>query len=141
MQQTKLYTAIRALAVFGILLAVYLLIEQWMPADAFRPCTINSTVNCDAIISGPVARVLGVPTPLFGLVGYIGILIAAVIAKPKWVMGIATGGLAFCLWIFYREIFELRVVCPVCILCQLDMISTFILGILINKKPKSVAIS
>ena len=36
-----------------------------------------------------------------------------------------------------REIFELRVICPVCILCQLDMITVFILGYLLNKKQSS----
>lgn len=134
MQPQKIFKYVKILAIFGIILAVYLLVEQQMPKDAFRPCTINSTVNCDAIISGPVSKVLGIPTPLFGLTGYICILIAAIYKKSKTIMGIASGGLLFCLWIGYREIIQLHVICPVCILCQIDMITVFILALMLNFK-------
>lgn len=129
----KYFDWVKILAVVGILLAVYLLWQQ-----AFHPslqlCNISSTVNCDAIINGAVAKTLGIPTPLIGLTGYIFILIGAFKKLPKLVMGMATFGLLFCLYIGAREIFQLHVLCPVCILCQLDMITVFILGILLNRK-------
>lgn len=127
------YNLIKALAVVGIFLAVFLLWERYAQ-PSFQPCNINATVNCDAVISGEVANTLGIPTPLIGLVGYLIILIAAFRKNPKLVFGMAAFGLTFCLYIAYREIFELRVICPVCILCQLDMITVFVLGILLNKK-------
>ena len=46
----------------------------------------------------------------------------------------AAFGLAFCLYIAFRELVQLRVVCPVCILCQIDMITVFTLGILLIRK-------
>lgn len=128
----KIYLAIKLLASFGILLAVYLLLEQ-INGSSFRPCNINSFINCNAIIDGAVSKTFGIPTPLIGLVGYIVILISAILEKKKVILGMATFGLVFCLWIAYRELFKLHVLCPVCILCQVDMISVFILGIVIQK--------
>lgn len=129
--QQKIFIAIRILAVLGIVLAVYLLWERYS-APAFTPCDINSTVNCDAIISGEVSNTWGLPTPAIGLTGYVIVLLAALFKKPKLLLGMATFGLLFCLWIGFREIFQLHVICPVCIICQLDMTTVFILGLVLN---------
>jgi uncharacterized membrane protein len=94
-------------------------------------------VNCNAVIRGEVSNTLGIPTPLIGLIGYVFILIGAFRKNAKLVLGMSAFGLAFCLYIAYRELFQLHVVCPVCILCQLDMITVFVLGILLNFKPKT----
>lgn len=133
MPKNKIFFYIKILSAVGVLLAVYLLVEQ-ITQSSFRPCTINATINCDAIISGPVAKALGIPTPLYGLVGYIIIFFSAVFQKRKLLLGTATFGLLFCLWIAYRELFELRVICPVCIACQLIMTAVFSFSIIINKK-------
>ena len=136
----KFFNWIKVLAIVGIGLALFLLWEQIF-RPSFQPCNINTTVNCDAVISGEVSKTLGIPTPLIGLVGYIIILFAAFRKNAKLVLGMAAFGLAFCLYIAYRELFQLHVICPVCVLCQLDMITVFILGILLNRKaskPTSV---
>jgi len=129
----KYFDWVKVLAVVGIGLAIYLLWQQIFTPN-FQLCNINETVNCDAVINGEVSKTLGIPTPLIGLVGYIMILIGAFKKNAKFVLGMATFGLAFCLYIGIREIFQLHVLCPVCILCQLDMITVFILGILLSRK-------
>ena len=131
----KYFDWVKILAILGIGLAVFLLWEQFFH-PSFQPCNINSTVNCNAIINGLVAKTLGIPTPLVGLIGYVFILIGAFRKNAKLVLGMSSFGLAFCLYIAYRELFQLHVVCPVCILCQLDMITVFILGILLQKKSE-----
>src|SRR5579859_4531336 len=128
---------IRALALVGIILAVYLLWEQLFH-PAFQPCYVNTSINCNAIISGAVAKTLGIPTPLYGLVGYGVIFIAATYRKKKLLLSMAIFGLAFCLWIAYREIVQLHVVCPVCILCQLIMITVFTLALIVNKQQSAL---
>ena len=133
MDKERLVIWVKALAIFGIMLAIFLLWEQ-MFRPSFQPCNINATVNCDAVISGEVSSTLGIPTPLIGLIGYIVILFVAFKRKAKLILSMAVFGLVFCLYIAYRELFQLHVVCPVCILCQLDMIAVFILGIILNKK-------
>jgi uncharacterized membrane protein len=132
MTNNKILSYLKVLALLGILLAVYLLVEQIF-RPAFAPCNINSTINCNAIISGSVSKTLGLPTPLFGLIGYIVILFAAIAKRKKLLLGMATFGLLFCLWIAYQELFLLHVICPVCIGCQLIMISVFSFGLIINK--------
>lgn len=79
---------------------------------------------------------MGIPTPLIGLIGYVVIMLAAFKRNAKTVLGMAIFGLVFCLYIAYRELFQLHVVCPVCIVCQLDMITVFILGILLVSKKQ-----
>ncbi len=135
MNTQKIYSYIKVLAVIGVLLSVYLMWQQLFQ-PAFKPCSINATINCDAVINGPVAKTLGIPTPLYGLVGYIVILFAAFKQNKKLLMSMATFGLGFCLYLGYVELFQLKVVCPVCISCQLVMAAIFVLGI---KIPNELA--
>ncbi len=137
MKKENIYSWIKVLSFIGVILAIYLLWQQ-MFRPAFKPCSINETVNCDAVISGPVAKTLGIPTPLYGLIGYIVIFIASVYKKNKLILGMATFGLLFCLYIAYIELFILNVICPVCIACQIIMISVFTLGIILNKKKETL---
>lgn len=137
MALSKIYFSIKILALMGITLAVYLLWEQ-ITQSPFRPCNINSTINCNAIISGPVAKTFGIPTPLYGLIGYIVIFFAAIFQKKKLLLGMASFGLIFCLSIAYIELVQLRVICPVCIGCQIIMISVFTLAVITNKRKREV---
>lgn len=134
----KIHAAIIFLSSLGILLAIYLLWQQ-IYHPAFQPCSINETINCDAIISGPVSRTFGVRTPIFGLIGYIVLFYAALFHKKKAILVTAIGGLAFCLWIAYQELIILRVICPVCIVCQLDMLTVFTLSIVLNRSKQVVS--
>lgn len=133
---SKYFDWIKILAVVGIGLALFLLWERYFH-PTFQPCNINATVNCNAVISGEVSNTLGIPTPLIGLIGYIVILFAAFKKNAKLVLGMSAFGLAFCLYIAYRELFQLHVVCPVCIACQLGMITVFVLGFLMVFKKTS----
>jgi uncharacterized membrane protein len=134
MHKNKIFFSIQVLASIGLMLAIYLLWQQFFRPD-FQPCNINSWINCDAVISGPVARTLGIPTPLFGFIGYLVIFFAALLRKTKLMFGMASFGVVFCLWIAYKELIQLRVICPVCILCQVIMITVFILSLKANKNP------
>jgi len=134
---SKLFFTIKALSLIGISLALYLLWQQFYQPD-FQPCNINATVNCEAIINGAVAKTFGIPTPLYGLIGYIVIFLAAIFRKKKLLLGMATFGLTFCAWIAYKELFELHVICPICITCQLIMISVFSLAVVITRKKTLV---
>lgn len=128
-----MYRTIQILALVGILLGAYLLFEQ-ITQSPFRPCNINSVVNCNAVISGEVSHTFGTPTPLIGLVGYIFILISATFHRKKVLLWMASFGLIFCLWIAYKELFLLHVICPICVACQSIMITIFILSVFLQKR-------
>lgn len=133
MSNGKLFAVVKGLAVVGVMLAVYLLWQQFF-RPAFQPCYINSFINCNAIISGAVAKTLGIPTPIYGLIGYIVIFFSSVYKNKKLLLSMATFGLFFCLYIAYRELVQLRVICPVCITCQLIMITVFTLSVIIFRR-------
>lgn len=133
MTEKRTLFIIKVLSITGIGLAVYLLYQQIFQ-PTFKPCSINATINCDAIISGEVAKTFGIPTPLYGLIGYTVIFISAIFKKKKLLISMASFGLAFCLWIAYLELIILRVICPICIICQVIMISIFSLAIMVLKK-------
>lgn len=133
--QSRLYLFIKIVAVGGLLLAVYLLWQQFF-RPAFQPCYVNSFINCDAVISGPVAKTFGIPTPLYGLIGYLVILFAAFVKNNRLLLATASFGLIFCLWIGYIELFQLKVICPICITCQLMMITIFSLAIVLSRRNK-----
>lgn len=132
MKKEKIFFYVKLLSAFGVLLAVYLLWQQ-IAQPSFKPCSINATINCDAVISGPVAKTFGISTPVYGLIGYIVIFIAAVLRKTKLMLSMAAFGLAFCLWIAYQELVLLKVICPVCIMCQVTMLSVFTLSLKADK--------
>jgi uncharacterized membrane protein len=123
----KLYLYIKILSVIGILLSVYLLWQQFFKPE-FQPCYVNSLINCDAVISGAVAKTFGIPTPLYGLVGYIVIFVASMYMWKRVLLSVATFGLLFCLSLAYIELVQLKVVCPVCIACQVVMGAIFALA-------------
>lgn len=128
-KHSGLWNVAVGLSLFGIALAIYLLTEQ-ITRSSFQPCNINSFVNCNAIISGPVANTFGIPTPLIGLMGYVVLLFASLRKMKRLLLGTAIFGLVFCLWIAYIELFLLHVICPVCILCQVTMLSVFTLSVI-----------
>lgn len=135
MEIKTIWKIVSGLSVFGILLAIYLLFEQ-ITHSSSQICSINSTVNCDAIITGAASKVFGISTPFIGLVGYIFILISSISRKKKTTFIMSVFGLLFCLWIFYQETFLIHTICLICILCQITMISIFIFSIMLQKGGK-----
>ena len=137
MKKITAWNVVGLLALLGIVLAVYLLYNFYV-RPAFTPCYVNAKVNCDAVIKGPVSTLFGIPTALYGLTGYILILIASFKKWKRVLLGVATFGLLFCLRLTIIEVFYLKVYCPVCLTCQLDMLIVFILGLkLLKEKPRT----
>lgn len=116
----------------GIGLALYLLYEAFAPAHRSL-CYVNATINCEASTRGALAYTLGIPTALYGLTGYAVILLSAIFKKRKLLIGMVTFGLLFCLRITILEVFVINAICPVCLLCQMNMLILFILAL---KLPK-----
>lgn len=131
----KLYRWTSYLAVVGVGLAIYLLYEFLAPAHQSL-CYLNSTINCEASTKGVLANTLGIPTAIWGLTGYVFIFLAAIKKWKRVLLGMATFGLVFCLRISFLEIFVLKVICPVCVACQLIMVVEFLLGVVIYRRSE-----
>ena len=135
MKKLDFYKLAAYLAVFGMGLALYLFYEYLAPAHK-SVCYLSLTINCEASTKGVLANTLGIPTALWGLTGYTFILIAAIKKWRRILLGVAAFGLLFCLRITFLEFFVVRVICPVCLACQIDMIVLFGLGLLLNRPVK-----
>lgn len=123
------------LSILGILLASYLF-YNFLTKPLFESCYVNGHINCDAVTKGTLSTLFGIPVSLIGLAGYIAILISSVFKKKLLVLGMSTFGMIFCLGITYQEIFKLKVICPVCLACQLVMLVVFILAVYLNLNSK-----
>lgn len=109
----------------GILLATYLLYNFY----AVKPstiCNLSASVNCDAITKGSISTFFGVPVSLVGLSGYAIILFSSLTKKKELSLFMSTFGMIFCLRLTILELFFVKVICPVCVLCQTVMLLVFL---------------
>ena len=133
--KNNIWKALIGLAILGILLALYLF-YNFLTKPLFESCYFNSRINCDAVTKGSLSTLFGIPVSLIGLIGYIVILLSSVFKKKLLVLGMSTFGMLFCLSITYQEVFKLKVICPVCLTCQLVMFTIFLLAIYLNANKK-----
>lgn len=131
LEDKKIWNYVIGFSVLGILLASYLFYE-FLTKPVLVPCYINSYINCDAVTKGSLSTLFGIPVSLVGLVGYIVILASALYKQKVLVLAMSAFGMIFCLYITYQEVFRLKVLCPVCLTCQLVMIIIFLLGLKLN---------
>ena len=120
----------------GILLAIYLF-YNFLTKPLVESCYFNSHINCDAVTKGSLSTLFGIPVSLVGLVGYVVILLSSIFKQKLLVLAMSTFGMVFCLFITYQELFIIKVICPVCLTCQLVMLTVFLLAIYLNINPKT----
>ena len=138
MGKINYYKIILPLAIFGIGLALYLLYETFGPVHTSL-CYVNSTINCDASTKGSLAQLFGIPVPLYGLTGFVFILLGVAKKWPKLILGMAAFGTFFCLRIIVLEIFWIKAYCPVCLACQIVMLSLMYFGLKLVLNERSVS--
>lgn len=124
----QIWKAVTFLSIIGIFLAIYLF-YNFLIKPASESCYINSVVNCDAVTKGSLSTLFGIPVSLIGLIGYVVILFSAIFKNAKLLLAMSSFGMIFCLSITIQEVFNLKVICPVCLACQLVMLSVFILAL------------
>lgn len=135
--KSNIWKVLIALSVLGILLAIYLF-YNFLTKPLFESCYVNSHINCDAVTKGSLSTILGIPVSLVGLTGYIVILLSSFFKKKLLVLGMSTFGMIFCLSITIQELLILKVICPVCLMCQLVMLIVFALSIYLNLNFKKI---
>jgi uncharacterized membrane protein len=131
--KSNIWKVLIGLSILGIFLATYLF-YNFLTKPLVESCYLNSYINCDAVTKGSLSALFGIPVSLIGLTGYIVILLSSIFKKKLFVLGTSTFGMVFCLSITYQEVFKLKVICPVCLTCQLVMLTIFLLAIYLNFK-------
>lgn len=116
-------------ALIGLIDSFYLVLQYIQvllhPGEA-TPCTVNTLVSCTKTVQGTYAHYIpGIPNPMLGLLWYSGLLAYGILRSLDADISqrgrIFTGvivilGLAFSYRLYAASIFELRGVCPFCLL-------------------------
>lgn len=118
---------IMILALIGMWLGMYLYYE-FVTQNVLGVCDLSETINCKPVTTGNLARFLGIPVALIGITGYLVILVTAYFQKFKWTFAMASFGMLFCLRLMFLEIFVEKVVCPICVACQIVMLTVFLIS-------------
>lgn len=114
------------LSLVGVTIAVYVL--QGFLRQAPIVC-LNT--GCEIVRKSPYSYLFGIPVPGFGLVGYTIIAILAFLRTTStkmekqvlpWIVGVASGGVAFVAWFTYTELFVIRGICTWCAISAVNMV-------------------
>lgn len=111
------------LSIIGILIASY--VTQSFLRRAPIVC-VNT--GCELVRKSPLAYILGIPVPAFGLVGYALLALFALIrtnSQKTWqiraMLAIALFGVTFVSWFTYTEIFKIKALCTWCAISGVNM--------------------
>ena len=136
MKSTKIpRLIILVLSALGIALSGYLTYLYYGKAHATF-CALGS--GCDIVRESSYSAIIGIPVSLFGVIGYLSILISALMPIPyrtKWLSlyFLSLVGFAFSAYLTYVEFFVIKAVCPYCVTSTI--IITVILIVLLLKRP------
>jgi uncharacterized membrane protein len=114
--------AIALLALVGLFVALYL----WLHALGFGGAIkCGASGGCETVQTSQWAVFFGFPVAFYGVVGYLAVLIVALVAlrpaalaERKWnvmLVGLATVGVFFTAYLTYIELFVIHAICRWCV--------------------------
>ena len=124
-------SAIALLASFQLSLDKIRLLEN---PDYDPACNFSILMSCKSVINSEQGAAFGFPNPFIGLIGYgiviaIGVAAASGVRFPRWYwVGTLLGMIfaaGFVHWLAYQSIFEIRVLCPWCMVVWAATIPMF----------------
>lgn len=110
----RLRIAIAILATIGLGIATYL---TYVHYEKLKVLCLSSG-GCETVQSSQYAKLGGIPVPVLGLVGYVGILGSLALRGEAGRLagfGLALIGFGFSAYLTYRELFTIHAICQWCI--------------------------
>lgn len=101
-------------AAFGIGVATYIAIEA---AAGDAPACIAGSSGCETVTSSSYSHLLGVNVAVFGIVGYVLLLVAALLRGDGARMagfGISLAGFGYSVFLTYVALFKIEALCQWC---------------------------
>lgn len=86
-------------------------------------CSLNPVISCGSVMDSPQAEAFGFPNPLLGIAGFAivttaGAAMLAGFVPPRWFrLGMqagATFGVVFVHWLMAASLYDIRALCPYC---------------------------
>lgn len=123
--------------IFGFLGAFILTIErlELLKDPNYMPtCSIDSVLQCSAVMTSNQAEAFGFPNPLIGIIAFpivilTGVLVLARVNLPAWfwrcMMVGMLYGITFIGWLISQSLYEIRALCPYCMVVWAAMIPMF----------------
>jgi uncharacterized membrane protein len=105
-------------------------------------CDLGEAFNCDIVNRSEYSSILGIPVALIGMLGYAGLAGLASVYRtrretPALLLGGASAGLGFALYLTYIEGHVLGVWCILCLSSLVLITTTTILAAIIWRKERS----
>jgi uncharacterized membrane protein len=124
-----------ALAILGLAVSIYMTVYKVTSNNAM--CLGSG--DCSTVNSSRYAEVNGIPVAVFGVIGYLAILVVHYFENLNrffkqnstlMIFGMALTGFLFTVWLIYVEIALLKALCPFCVTSQIAMTIIFIIAVM-----------
>ncbi|WP_424186507.1 vitamin K epoxide reductase family protein [Actinokineospora sp. G85] len=122
----------------GLLAAIALTLEKIakLRDPGYIPiCSVDAVVSCGSVMDSAQAAAFGFPNPLLGIAAFAvvvttGVAMLAGFAPPRWYrVGLWVGtlfGVVFVHWLMVASLYDIRALCPYCMVVWAVMIPLFL---------------
>jgi uncharacterized membrane protein len=130
----------------GIIVSFILLLETiaiLKDANSNLSCNISSILNCSSVMKSKYAELFGFPNPILGLIGYsaiAGVSFSTLLNKSinKYLLWItifgSLGAFIFSYWMLGMSVFNIRSLCPYCLISAFCATNTLFALLVYNIK-------
>lgn len=105
--------------------AITIAVGEATQTDVALGCDLNAVISCSTVGASPQAQLFGFPNAFLGIAAEAIVITVAIamlggVLFPRWFMlwaqVIYTAGLVFAWWLFQQSYFEIKALCPWCLL-------------------------
>ena len=98
-------------------------IEKLENPDYVPSCSLNPVVSCGSVMDSEQASAFGFPNPLIGIAAFavvatVGVVLLTGFTPPRWFwLGMqagATFGVVFVHWLIHASLYDIKALCPYC---------------------------
>ena len=126
--EARLRQIIAFVATVGIGVATYITIAD---SGGGAPTCLAGGGGCETVANSSYSHIAGVNVAVFGIIGYIGLLITAFFANDTARFAgfaLSLGGFGFSVYLTYLEIFKIEAICQWCVASAVLMTILFLLN-------------